>query len=39
MLRVRARSLFRRSAVERELARELQSHLDEQVDEYIARGM
>jgi predicted permease len=39
MLRLRARSLFRRSAVERELARELQSHLDEQVDEYIARGM
>src|SRR6185436_4301878 len=39
MLRLRARSLFRRGAVERELARELQSHLDEQVDEYIARGM
>ena len=39
MLRLRVRSLFRRGAVERELARELQSHLDEQIDEYIARGM
>ena len=37
--RLRTRSLFRRGAVERELARELQSHLDLQIDEYIARGM
>src|SRR5512133_628338 len=39
VLRLRARSLFRRADVERELERELQSHLDLQVEEYIARGM
>jgi predicted permease len=39
ILRLRARSLFRRAAVERELARELQSHLDEQIDDYVAHGM
>jgi len=39
VLKLRARSLFRRSAVERDLARELQSHIDLQVEEYIARGM
>src|SRR5689334_20435884 len=39
MLKLRARSLFQRGAVERELARELQAHLDEQIEEYIARGM
>ena len=39
VLRLRARSLFRRAAVERDLARELQSHIDLQVDDYVARGM
>ena len=39
VLKLRARSLFRRAAVERELARELQSHVDLQIDDYIARGM
>ncbi len=39
VLKLRARSLFRRAAVERELARELQSHIDLQVEEYVARGM
>jgi putative ABC transport system permease protein len=39
MIKLRARSLFQRAAVERDLARELQSHLDQQIDEYIARGM
>ena len=39
VLRHRMRSLFRRRAVERELHRELQSHVDQQIDEYIAAGM
>ena len=39
VLELRARSLFRRAAVERELARELQSHIEFQVDEYVTRGM
>src|SRR5262245_41459424 len=39
VVRLRARSLFRRAAVERDLARELQSHIDLQVEEYVARGM
>jgi len=39
VLKLRARSLFRRAAVERDLARELQSHIDFQVEEYVARGM
>ena len=39
VLKLRARSLFRRNAVERDLARELQSHLEEQIDDYVARGM
>jgi predicted permease len=39
VLGLRARSLFRRAAVERELARELESHIDLQVEEYVARGM
>ena len=39
IVRLRARSLFRRRAVERDLARELQSHLDLQIDDYVARGM
>jgi len=37
--RLRARSLFQRSTVERDLARELQSHVDQQIDEYVSRGM
>ena len=39
VLTLRARSFFRRAAVERELVRELQSHLDLQVEEYVTRGM
>jgi len=39
VLALRARSLFRRAAVERDLARELQSHIDLQVEDYVARGM
>ena len=39
ILKLRARSLFRRNAVERELTRELESHLAEQIDDYIARGL
>jgi predicted permease len=39
VLKLRARSLFRRTAVERDLARELQSHIDLQIEEYVARGM
>lgn len=39
IIKLRARSLFRRAAVERDLARELQSHVDNQIDEYISRGM
>jgi len=39
VLSLRARSLFRRSDVERELTRELQSHIDLQVDEYVGGGM
>jgi predicted permease len=39
ILRLRARSLFRRSAVEHDLQRELASHVEQQIDEYVARGM
>ena len=39
VLKLRARSLFRRAAVERDLARELQSHIDLQVEDYVTRGM
>src|SRR5262245_14586670 len=38
-LRLRFRSLFRRSRVERELNEELQYHLDRQIDEGLARGL
>lgn len=38
-LRLRARSLLRRSEVERELDEELQYHLDRLVDDYVATGM
>jgi predicted permease len=38
-LRLRLRSLFRRSCVERELAEELSFHLEEQIDENRAAGM
>src|SRR5438876_12058231 len=38
-LRLRLRSLFGRSAVERELATELRFHLEEQIAENIAAGM
>ena len=39
VLKLRVRSLLRRGAVERDLARELQSHIDLQIEEYVARGM
>jgi predicted permease len=39
VLKLRTRSLLRRASVERDLARELQSHIDLQVEEYVARGM
>ncbi|HYU31613.1 MAG TPA: ABC transporter permease [Thermoanaerobaculia bacterium] len=39
IVRLRLRSLFRRSAVEAELAAELRFHLDQQIDENIAAGM
>jgi putative ABC transport system permease protein len=39
VLRLRVRSLFRRSAVDRELARELRFHLDEHVKELVAEGV
>ena len=39
VLKLRARSLFRRADVERDLERELRAHLDLQVDEYVAAGM
>ena len=38
-VRLRLRSLFRRGAVERELEKELQYHLDQLVEENIASGM
>src|SRR6266545_424406 len=38
-LRLRARSLFRGTAVDRSLQSELQIHIDEQIDEHIAAGM
>src|ERR1700679_1849794 len=38
-LRLRLRSLFRRSRVERELAEELSFHLEEQIAENRAAGM
>jgi predicted permease len=39
ILRLRLRSLFRRSRVERELDKELAFHLAQQVEENVARGM
>ena len=39
IMRLRLRSLFRRSQVEAELAAELQFHLDQQIEENIASGM
>jgi predicted permease len=39
MGRLRSRSLFRRAAVERDLERELRTHIDQQADEYRARGL
>ena len=38
-LRLRLRSLFRPSAVDRELARELRAHLDEEIANNVASGM
>jgi len=38
-LRLRLRSLLRRSKVEEELNEEFQFHLDQQIQQYIARGM
>jgi len=38
-LRLRLRSLLRRSEVEEELNEEFQFHLDQQIQQYIARGM
>ncbi|MGH8523363.1 MAG: permease prefix domain 1-containing protein, partial [Gammaproteobacteria bacterium] len=38
-LRLRLRSLLRRSRVEDELGEELQYHLERLIDEYVAKGM
>ena len=38
-LRLRARAVFRGTAVDRSLQRELQLHIDEQIDEHIAAGL
>lgn len=38
-LRLRFRSVFRRDDVERELTEELQFHIDQQTEEYVASGM
>src|SRR6476660_2222369 len=38
-LRLRARSLLRGTAVDAAMRRELQLHLDEQIDDYVASGM
>lgn len=39
ILRIRARSLFRRSAVERELAKELLFHMEQELDDWRMRGL
>jgi predicted permease len=39
LVRMRLRALLRRSRVERDLNRELNFHLENQIQEYIARGM
>src|SRR5689334_2579284 len=38
-IRFRLRALFRRSALEREMHDEMQSHLDRRVEVLVARGM
>ena len=38
-LRLRLRSLFKRQPVDQELDRELQFHIDQQIEENLARGM
>src|SRR6266436_9551627 len=38
-IRLRARSLFRRDAVERELDEELQFHLEQKTQHYVAAGL
>jgi putative ABC transport system permease protein len=38
-LRLRVRSLFRSSQVENDLAKELQAHLDEEMESHVAEGM
>src|SRR4029453_9293217 len=39
LLRLRARSLFRGTAVDSSMRNEIQLHLEEQIDEYVAGGM
>ena len=39
VIRLRLRSLFRRTNADADLDRELRAHLEQQVDEYVARGM
>ena len=39
ILRLRVRSLVRRERLDTELDRELRGHLEQQADEYVARGM
>jgi predicted permease len=39
VIRLRARSVFRRERLDADLDRELRAHLDHQIDENIARGM
>ncbi len=39
LLRLRARSLFRGTAVDSSMRNEIQLHLEEQIDEYVADGM
>ena len=38
-LRVRFRSLFRRTAVTREIDQELQFHLEQQMEKYLRAGL
>lgn len=39
ILRLRLRSLFRSGAVDRDLDREVRSHITQQIDEHVAAGM
>src|ERR1044072_637534 len=39
LLRMRARALFHGTAVDSAMRDELRVHLDEEIDEYVARGM